>query len=56
MTNPIKKKILQLQVWLVTRLIRLHIRPNIYYKCEIELAELKAKEFMDLFWNDEMEI
>ena len=43
-----KKKILQLQVWLVTWLIRLHTRPNIWHKCEIELAELKAKEFMDL--------
>jgi len=47
----LKKKYLQVKVLVVHILIRLHIIPNVWYQCEIDLAEIVGKEWGDFFKN-----
>ena len=41
--------VLVIKVWSVYQLIRLHILPNVWYKCELDLAEIKAKRMAQWF-------
>jgi len=44
-----RKCYLQLKVFLVHLLIRMHIIKDVWYACEIELAEIEGKELYELF-------
>jgi hypothetical protein len=48
-TVSIRERYLQVKVWFVQLLQRCRILPKIWYACEIELAEIKAKRMAEFF-------
>lgn len=46
---------LKFKVWCIYWLIKLRIRPNVWHKCEIELAETKAARLAQWLKDNERE-